>query len=54
MTLVPPVAKVTVNPMLISSNPSTDDGEAVVFAAVAVMALACAAIILNKSRRYEK
>ncbi len=54
MTLVPPIAKVTVNPMLISSNPSTDDGEFIIFAAIAVMALAGAVIILNKSRRYEK
>jgi hypothetical protein len=54
MTLVPAIAKVTVKPSLISSNPSTADGSIFIFAAAALIALAGAAMLINKSRRYEK
>ncbi len=53
MTLVPPVAIAVARPALLSGNPSTDDTDTVVFAAMALIALAGAAMLI-KTRRYEK
>ena len=53
-TLVPPIAKVSVKPSLISSNPSTADSDIVLYATIAVFTLAGALILVQKSRRHEK